>query len=90
MPSWLQPFAENNPFTVMVNAASALFVGTPAGNGVWLACMWGAVITVVCAALLSIRRYRRAVALSARVATCPVVRVGSDPADDGRRLHGST
>ena len=28
MPSWLQPFAENNPFTTMVNAARALFVGT--------------------------------------------------------------
>jgi hypothetical protein len=61
MPSWLQPFAESNPFTVMVNAARALFVGTPAGNDVWLAFAWGAVITVVFA-LLSIWRYRRAVA----------------------------
>jgi len=32
---------------------------------------------------------KRRRALSARVATCPVVRVGPDPADDGRRLHGS-
>ena len=61
MPSWLQPFAENNPFTIMVNAARALFVGTPAGNDVWLAFAWGAAITLVFASL-SIWRYRRAVA----------------------------
>jgi ABC transporter DrrB family efflux protein len=61
MPSWLQWFADNNPFTHMVDAARALFVGTPAGNSIWLAFMWGAVITVVFAAL-SVWRYRRAVA----------------------------
>jgi ABC transporter DrrB family efflux protein len=61
MPSWLQPFAENNPFTIMVNAARALFVGTPAGNDVWLAFVWGGAITVVFASL-STWRYRRAVA----------------------------
>jgi ABC transporter DrrB family efflux protein len=61
MPSWLQPFAEHNPFTTMVDAARALFVGTPAGNSVWLAFTWGVVITVVFASL-SIWRYRRAVA----------------------------
>ena len=61
MPSWLQPFAENNPFTTMVNAARALFVGTPAGNDVWLAFAWGFGITALLA-VLSIWRYRRAVA----------------------------
>jgi ABC-2 type transport system permease protein len=61
MPSWLQPFAENNPFTIMVNATRALVVGTPAGNDVWLAFVWGGAITVVFA-LLSTWRYRRAVA----------------------------
>ena len=61
MPSWLQPFAENNPFTKMVNAARALFVGTPAGNDVWIAFAWGVGITVVFA-VLSIWRYSRAVA----------------------------
>ncbi len=61
MPSWLQPFAENNPFTIMVNAARALFVGTPAGNDVWLAFLWAAAITAVFAAL-AIWRYKRAVA----------------------------
>ena len=29
MPDWLQPIAEHNPFTTMVNAARALFVGDP-------------------------------------------------------------
>ncbi len=61
MPSWLQPFAENNPFTKMVDAARALFVGTPAGNDVWIAFAWGIGITAVFA-VLSIWRYRRAVA----------------------------
>jgi len=61
MPSWLQPVAENNPFTVMVDAARALFVGLPAGNDVWLAFAWGAAITIVFA-LLAVWRYRRAVA----------------------------
>ena len=32
MPSWLQPIAEHNPFTYMVNAARSLFIGTPAGT----------------------------------------------------------
>ncbi len=61
MPSWLQPFAENNPFTTMVDAARALFVGLPAGNDVWLAFAWGAGITIVFSTL-SVWRYRRAVA----------------------------
>ena len=61
MPDWLQPIAEHNPFTQMVDAARALFVGTPAGNDIWLATLWGAVIAAVFAAL-SIWRYRRAVA----------------------------
>jgi ABC transporter DrrB family efflux protein len=60
MPSWLQPIAEHNPFTSMVNAARALFVGTPAGNDIWLAVVWGVVITGAFAAL-SIWRYRETV-----------------------------
>jgi ABC-2 type transport system permease protein/oleandomycin transport system permease protein len=60
MPSWLEPIAEHNPFTTMVDAARALFVGTPAGNDIWLAVVWAIAITVVFGAL-SIWRYRRAV-----------------------------
>jgi ABC-2 type transport system permease protein/oleandomycin transport system permease protein len=60
MPGWLQPVAEHNPFTTMVDAARALFVDTPAGNDIWLAVVWALVITAVFGAL-SIWRYRRAV-----------------------------
>jgi ABC-2 type transport system permease protein/oleandomycin transport system permease protein len=60
MPDWLQPIAEHNPFTAMVNAARALFVGTPAGNDVWAAVVWSLVIIAVFS-VLSVWRYRRAV-----------------------------
>jgi ABC transporter DrrB family efflux protein len=61
MPSWLQPIAEHNPFTYMVNAVRALFLGTPPGNDVWLALLWTLAIVVVFAPL-SAWRYRRVVA----------------------------
>jgi len=60
MPSWLQPFAEANLITVMVDAVRALFVGTPAGNATWGAAVWCLVIIAVFAPL-SAWRYRRAV-----------------------------
>jgi ABC transporter DrrB family efflux protein len=60
MPDWLQPIAENNPFTTMVDAVRALFIGTPAGNDVWGAVVWCAAIIAVFAPL-SAWRYRRAV-----------------------------
>ena len=61
MPSWLQPVAEQNPFTYMVNAARALFLGVPAGNDVWIALLWTLGIIAVFAPL-SAWRYRRVVA----------------------------
>jgi ABC transporter DrrB family efflux protein len=61
MPSWLQPIAEHNPFTYMVNAARALFLGIPAGSDVWLALLWTLGIIAVFAPL-SAWRYRRVVA----------------------------
>ena len=60
MPSWLEPIAENNPFTTMVDAARALFVGTPAGNDIWGAVAWSLGIIAVFS-VLSVWRYRRAV-----------------------------
>jgi ABC-2 type transport system permease protein/oleandomycin transport system permease protein len=60
MPSWLQPIAENNPFTIMVDAVRALFLGTPAGNDVWGAVAWAVAIILVFSAL-SVWRYQRAV-----------------------------
>jgi ABC transporter DrrB family efflux protein len=61
MPSWLQPIAEHNPFTYMVNAARALFLGIPAANNVWLALVWTLAIIAIFAPL-SAWKYRRVVA----------------------------
>jgi ABC-2 type transport system permease protein/oleandomycin transport system permease protein len=60
MPSWLQPVAEHNPFTTMVDAARALFIDTPAGNDVWGAVAWCFGIIAVFG-VLSVWRYRSAV-----------------------------
>jgi ABC-2 type transport system permease protein/oleandomycin transport system permease protein len=60
MPGWLQPVANANPVTVMVDAVRALFIGSPAGNSIWGAVVWCAVI-VGFFAPLSAWRYRRAV-----------------------------
>ena len=60
MPSWLQPIAENNPFTTMVDAARSLFIGTEAGNDIWAAVAWSLAIIAVFG-MLSVWRYRRAV-----------------------------
>ena len=49
--------AEHNPFTTMVDAARALFVGTPAGNDIWLAIVWSIAIALVFG-VLAIWRYR--------------------------------
>ena len=61
MPGWLQPIAEHNPFTVMVDAIRGLFVGDPVGNDPWIATAWAVGITLVFA-VLAIWRYRRVVA----------------------------
>jgi ABC-2 type transport system permease protein/oleandomycin transport system permease protein len=60
MPSWLQPVAEHNPITRMVDATRALFLGTPAGNDVWLSIVWSLGLVAVFSALAT-WRYRRAV-----------------------------
>jgi ABC transporter DrrB family efflux protein len=60
MPGALQAFAEVNPFTTVVDAIRALFLGTPAGNDVWAAVAWSLGIAVVFA-FLSVGRYKRAV-----------------------------
>jgi ABC transporter DrrB family efflux protein len=60
MPSWLQPIAENNPFTTVVDAMRALWVDSPAGNDIWGAVLWCLGLIAVFAPL-SVARYRRAV-----------------------------
>ncbi|HEX7060208.1 MAG TPA: ABC transporter permease [Solirubrobacterales bacterium] len=61
MPAALQTFAEVNPFTIVVNAMRALFLGAPADNYVWEAVAWSIAIAMVFS-FLSVRRYKRAVA----------------------------
>jgi ABC transporter DrrB family efflux protein len=60
MPSWLEPFAVHNPFSTMVDAVRALFLGIPAGSSVWLAVVWSLAIIAIFAPL-SVWRYRRSV-----------------------------
>jgi ABC-2 type transport system permease protein/oleandomycin transport system permease protein len=60
MPGWLEAFANANPFTTMVDAIRALWLGAPAGTDVWAAVLWALGLSAVFAAL-SVARYRRAV-----------------------------
>jgi ABC-2 type transport system permease protein/oleandomycin transport system permease protein len=61
MPSVLEAFAEINPFTIVVDAMRALWLGAPAGNSVWGAVVWSLVIIAVFAPL-AVRRYRQTAA----------------------------
>jgi ABC transporter DrrB family efflux protein len=60
MPAALQAFAEVNPFTIVVDAMRALFLGAPAGNSVWGAFAWSVGIAAFFAAL-AVTKYKRAV-----------------------------
>jgi ABC-type polysaccharide/polyol phosphate export permease len=63
MPAPLEWFADNlNPFTVVVDAMRALWLGAPAGNSVWGAVVWSLAILAVFAPL-AVTRYRKAAAL---------------------------
>jgi ABC-2 type transport system permease protein len=59
MPEPLRAFAENQPFTPMIEAIRGLLLGTPAGNSVVLAASWSIGFAVV-GYLWSMRRYERA------------------------------
>jgi ABC-2 type transport system permease protein/oleandomycin transport system permease protein len=60
MPAAIEAFAKANPFSTIVDATRALFVGAPAGNDVWGAFVWCIGLIAVFGAL-SVHRYRRAV-----------------------------
>ncbi len=61
MPDWLQTFATDiNPFSTMVDAVRALFVGGSAGNDVWGSVAW-CVALIAVFGFLAVRRYRQAV-----------------------------
>ncbi len=59
MPAGLQTFAEVNPFTIVVNAVRALFIGAPDDDSIWLAVVWSVGLVAVFAPL-AVARYRRA------------------------------
>jgi hypothetical protein len=58
MPAPLHWFADVNPFSKVINATRALWLGLPAGNNIWLALMWSVAIIAVFAPL-AVARYRR-------------------------------
>ncbi len=59
MPGALQWFAEINPFTIVVDAMRALWVGAPDENSILGAFVWSFVIIAIFAPL-AVRKYRRA------------------------------
>jgi ABC transporter DrrB family efflux protein len=61
MPHWLQVFAENNPFSTIVDALRHLWLGAPAGNDVWGAVAWSLGL-IVFFSVLAVNGYRKAVA----------------------------
>ncbi len=61
MPSWLRPFAENQPASVTINSVRALFEGGPLYHDLWQAVSWCIGILVVFF-VISLNLYRRATA----------------------------
>jgi ABC-2 type transport system permease protein/oleandomycin transport system permease protein len=61
MPGWLQPVAENQPVTAVVDATRALFLGGPVMSDLLQALAWSLGILVVFG-WLSVRTYRRTAA----------------------------
>lgn len=59
MPGPLEWFAQVNPFTVVVDAMRALWLGAPAGNSIWGGFVWSLVILAVFAPL-AVAKYRSA------------------------------
>jgi len=57
MPEPQKAFATINPFTIVVDAMRALWIGAPAGNSVWGAVVWSLVILALFAPL-GVARYR--------------------------------
>lgn len=47
MPTALRIFAENQPFTIVIQAMRAWLVGTPIGNAGWLSVVWCVAVTLV-------------------------------------------
>jgi len=58
MPSWLQPFAINQPISQTVAAVRGLMLGDPHGQSTWISLAW-AVGAIVVLAPLAVNRYRK-------------------------------
>lgn len=61
LPSWLARAADVNPFTIVTDAARALYNGNPAGATIWQSLAWSTGITLG-AAILAIWKFNRATA----------------------------
>jgi len=59
MPGWLQPFARNQPASVVINSVRALFEGGPLSPDLWQAIVWCLAILVVFF-VISLNLYRKA------------------------------
>jgi len=57
MPAAVEAFANVNPFTIVVDAVRALWLGTPAGNSIWGAVAWTIGLLAVFAPL-AVAKYR--------------------------------
>jgi ABC-2 type transport system permease protein/oleandomycin transport system permease protein len=58
MAGWLRPFAEHQPFSVIVNAVRAFFLNEPVGSKGWLALAWLVGLLLVFAPL-AVRLYEK-------------------------------
>lgn len=58
MPSWLQPFANNQPITQTTYAVRGLMLNQPHGQSTWIAIAWAMGIILVLAPL-AVNRYRK-------------------------------
>jgi ABC-2 type transport system permease protein len=58
MPDWLATIADVNPFTIVTNAARALYNGNPVGDGIWQSMLWSFGLIAVFAGI-SVRKFNR-------------------------------
>jgi ABC-2 type transport system permease protein/oleandomycin transport system permease protein len=60
MPGWLQPFAENQPASLVIDSVRALFEGGPVYHDLWQSVLWCVGIFAVFLAA-SLNLYRRSI-----------------------------
>jgi len=58
MPTWIHGFADNQPFTPLIESLRGFMLGTPVGNSPWIALSWCAGILAV-SVLLTGRLFKR-------------------------------